>query len=304
MTPEKFSLQAEQFRLRRRLMRWRILALAAVAVVVTFFAADQFYTDGPYIARVEVNDIIVQDRARSSLLRDLAHDPLVEAVILELNSPGGTTYGGEQLFKDLQVIQNEKPVVTVMGTLATSAAYMAAMGTDYIVAGETTLTGSVGVIMQTAEITGLLEKIGIEPTVIKSGDQKAVPNPFEPLTEAGRDQTLDTITETFDWFIGLVQDNRNLSADVVAAISDGRVVTGRYAVTHGLIDAIGAEPEARTWLNQEHDISLALETYSVWPFPEQPTLMDTLLQDVLGKSQLTEALMLDGLVALWHPVTY
>lgn len=301
---DAMALLADQRRARRRLMRWRFVAILAAVLAVLIAFQDQFVeATGPYVARVEINSVIVEDQDRSILLQDLVSDPDVEAVILALNSPGGTTYGGEQLLKELDKIRAEKPVVAVMGTMATSAAYMAALGADHILAGETTLTGSIGVILQSAQITGLLEKIGIEATVIKSGDNKAVPNPFEPLTAEGRDQVQATIDETFNWFLNLVMKRRDLSSGSIETVSDGRVMTGRMALETGLVDDIGAEAEAVKWLQTEHGLSVDADIYTVWPIPSPPSFTEELVGELFGKSQISEALMLDGLVALWHPGT-
>ena len=277
--------------------------LVAALAVFAGLSIPTEVDDGPYVARVELFGIIFGDTERSDVLRELADDSDVAAVLLVLDSPGGTVYGGEQLLKDLEFIRAEKPVIAVMESVAASGAYMASLGADYVFAGETTITGSVGVIMQSTEVTGLLEKVGVESTVIKSGGKKAIPNPFEKLDESGLAYLQDDIDDLFDWFLDLVVTRRGLTDDVVDLIRDGRVVSGARAAELGLIDAIGGIPEAREWLEANEQIETDLDEYTAWPLWEPPSLLEEFLSDYFGKSYISEVLKLDGALALWHPAS-
>ena len=130
--------------------------------------------------------IITEDRDKLKLLKQLAESKQVAAVILFINSPGGTTTGGEAIFEAIRELAKAKPVVAQMGTVATSAAYIAGLATDHMVARGNTITGSVGVIFQWAEVSQLLDKLGVKMNEIKSGPLKANPSPFQPVDEAGK----------------------------------------------------------------------------------------------------------------------
>jgi len=187
-----------------------------------------------------------------------------------------------------------------MGELATSAAYMAALGSDHIVAREGTVTASIGVILQSADLTGLLEMIGIKPETVKSGPLKAQPNPFEPLSPAARQATEDVVKNLYQMFVGMVTERRPLNREATLKLADGRILTGRQALSIGLVDALGGEPEARAWLEQTHDIGVAMPTQNVvvkHPEDEFIELLDRLFE----KASILERVRLDGPISVWHP---
>ena len=124
---------------------------------------------GPHIARLSVDGLIYEDSRREAALSGLVEDEAAVALIVRINSPGGTTTGSEALFRNLRRVAEKKPVVAVVGTMGASGGYIAAIGADYIVARETSITGSIGVILETAEFSGLLEKLGVTAEQVKSG---------------------------------------------------------------------------------------------------------------------------------------
>jgi protease-4 len=221
-------------------------------------------------------------------------------VIIRIDSPGGTVVGGEDLYRSLRVVGEHKPVVAVMGTVATSAAYMTAVASDRIFAREGTITGSIGVLFQTADITGMLGKLGIKPESLKSGPLKAVPSPTEPLTEEGRAATQALVFDLFEFFVDLVSERRPLDRAEVLQLADGRVYTGRQAIANGLVDAIGGETAARDWLAAARDIPRDTPVVTVKPKAEQSSLSEA-LSSLTGKSLFSNALTLDGLLSVWHP---
>jgi protease-4 len=288
-------------RLKRRLLMWR--ALAVVAVVAAVIAAVGRF-DGligrEYVARISVDGIIVDNVDRDRLLATVADDGNAKALIVRIDSPGGTVVGGETLYHNLRQVAAKKPVVAVMGEVATSAAYMTALACDRILAREGTLTGSIGVILQTTDITRLLDSIGVKPEVVKSGPLKAQPNPLEPFTPEAREATKVVITDMYQMFVGMVAERRNLERAAALAVADGRVFTGRQAMSRGLIDGIGGETEAREWLKEAHGVDVSLPDRDMEITTPQQRLRD-LLGGLLGKSLFYERLRLDGLVSLWHP---
>ena len=244
------TLQADALvdrrRLKRRLSLWRVLAIVlALALIAAFVLRIEGIASavglGSQVARVTVGGIIRDDRNQQELLSKIAKANHVKALILRINSPGGTTSGGESLFEAIRGVAEKKPVVAVFGTVATSAAYMAALGSDHIVARANTITGSVGVIFQWAEVTKLMKTLGVKIEEIKSGPLKANPSPFQPIDEAGRRLSEEMVGEAQKWFVDLVAKRRAIKPDQVPGLTDGRVFSGRQARRLKLIDQIGGE---------------------------------------------------------------
>ena len=291
-------------RLKRHLTWWRALAIAAlVGAAIAAFGRFQGFQGSAYIARYAVDGIIVDDTRRLDTLADIAKDDDAKALIVHIDSPGGTVVGGESLFRSLRKVAASKPVVAVMGELATSAGYMTAIAADHIVARAGTITGSIGVIMQTTEITGLLKKLGITTEAIKSGPLKAAPSPLEPMTEPVRAALREMIADTHELFLSMVAERRKLTGEALARVGDGRVLTGRRALEARLIDAIGGEDEAIAWLEQTRGLPADLPVREI----EDRERFRELFRRVtaLGeKTIFSERLTLDGLVSVWHPWSY
>ncbi len=236
----------------------------------------------------------------TAALEEIAKNSRIKALIVHIDSPGGTFVGGEQLYDALRDIAAHKPVVAVMGTVAASAGYMAAVAGDRIFAHQGTITGSIGVIMQTTDITVLLDKLGISAEAIKSTPLKASPSPLEPLSDEARAASQAIIDDMYGLFVEMVAKPRGFDMSRARALADGRVFTGRQAVANGLIDAIGGEAEARDWLAAERDIPRNLPVLDV--------IIDHPVEDWLANARVLsqkmlfpERLTLDGLISLWHP---
>ena len=165
----------------------------------------------------------------------------------------------EALFNEIRAVSAKKPVVAQFGTVAASAAYIAGLATDHIVARENTITGSVGVIMQWPEVTGLLDKIGVKMNEIKSGSLKAAPSPFQPITPEARRITEEMIAEGQKWFVGLVEKRRKVDASTIPGLVEGRVYLGRNALRYKLIDTIGGEDEAINWMVKKRKVASGLK---------------------------------------------
>ncbi len=288
-------------RLARRLSWWRALAIVALAgAAVAAVGRFNGLSGGAYIARYAVDGIISDDRTRRETLAQIAEDGDAEALILHIDSPGGSVVGGEALHRALRAVAKSKPVVAVMGEIATSAGYMTAIAADRVYAREGTITGSVGVVMQTTEISGLLNKLGISAEAIKSGPLKATPSPFEPMTEPVRAALREMIADSHKMFLDMVGERRKLGGEALARVGDGRVYSGRRALEAKLIDAIGGEDEAVAWL--EHTKGLA-EDLPVRDVQDRKRFADMLRRaTALGeKTIFSERLTLDGLVSVWHP---
>lgn len=298
------SLDADQVverrRLKRRLTLWRVIGLAAIVAALLAGFGRFDLAGGDHIARIMIDGIIIDDQARDEALGEVANNDKAKALIVKIDSPGGSYVGGEALYEALRLVGEKKPVVALMGTTATSAGYMTALASDRIFARSSSLTGSIGVILQTVDITKLLENIGIKPIAVKSAPLKAQPNPLEEFSPAARKATEAVVADFYDMFIDVVTERRKLPRDKVKALADGRVFSGRQALAKGLIDALGAEVEARKWLVDTHQIADSLPVRDVEIRYDDEPWRDW-LDSKIGKVLFSERLSLDGMISLWHP---
>ena len=288
-------------RLKRRLTFWRAVAILALVVgIVAAVGRFSGFAAGAHVARLTVSGLIVEDQDRLDALEAARDDPSVRAVVVRIDSPGGSVVGGESLFLALRDVAAVKPVVAVMDELAASAAYMVAIGADHIVARSGTLTGSIGVLMQSADVTGLLEKIGIKPEAVKSAPLKAQPNPLEPFTEEARQAIRTVVMDMYDMFVDMVAERRGMERARVLTLADGRIYTGRQALADGLIDTIGGEDAARLWLETTHQIKASLPVRDLKIEHEDEGWLG-MAHSLIGKTLFSERLTLDGLISLWQP---
>ncbi|MBM3542564.1 MAG: signal peptide peptidase SppA [Alphaproteobacteria bacterium] len=294
------DLWLDRRRLKRRLALWRTAAVLAVAGLV-FLAAERLgaLPGEDHVARLTVTGIILEDPARDDLLLDLSRDDSARALVVRIDSPGGSVVGGETLYRSLRAVAAHKPVVAVMGTTATSAAYMATLGADHVIAHDGTLTGSIGVLLQSADVTGLLQKLGVSTEAIKSGPLKAVPSPFEKLTREGRESAQAVVLDMHAFFVDLLAERRGLDRPEALRLADGRVYTGRQALKARLVDAIGTEQDALAWLEATHGVGRALPVRDLSLGYEAGWLVGG-LSGLSRKTKVLERLTLDGLISLWH----
>jgi protease IV len=305
-------------RLRRQVTFWRaaafiVLALAIIGLGLRYGGLTSISKHQPHIARVAISGLITGDDATLKTIRDIG-DSSAEAVLLTIESPGGTTTGAERLFDELRRLAAKKPVVAVVGTMAASGAYIAALGADRIFARGNSLVGSIGVIIEYPNFATLLDKVGVKFEEIKSSPLKAAPNGLEPTSDAARAAMAALVGDSYDWFKGLVKDRRHLNDDELAKVDDGRVFTGRQGMPLKLVDAIGGEHEAIAWLESEKGVAKHLPVRD-WK-PEQSlgrfaflgsaaSIADgfgmTTLGAVLRQGELSgESQLLDGLVSIWQ----
>lgn len=253
------DLLLDRRRLKRRLTFWRVLAVAALAAAALVAVLPRGGLSGAriaggHIARVNVRGVITEDRRLLDSVLALAKDSSVRAVIVSIDSPGGSVAGGESLRAVLMRVAAAKPVVSVMNGTAASAGYMVALPAARIFARDATLTGSIGVILQTGEVSGLLARLGISADAITSGPLKDQPSFTRPLTPQGREYLDALVHDMYEQFVGMVAEARKLDPDRVRTLADGRAYTGRQALALGLVDQIGGEIEARAWLAETHRI--------------------------------------------------
>jgi protease-4 len=191
-----------------------------------------------------------------------------------------------------------------MGGTAASAGYMIAMPAARVFARESTLTGSIGVLLETGQVSALLDKIGIEAEAITSGPLKDQPSFTRPLSPAGRQVLQGLVMDMYEQFVAIVAQGRHMPPERVRELADGRAYTGRQALPLGLIDQFGGEPEARDWLAQEKGVSADLPIEDVQTASLSERAFGATLGPIFGafrKTLLEQGLTLDGVWALWHP---
>ena len=310
------ALIADRRRLRRKLTFWRVMAFLLVAGLA--FAAFRFSGGSlehrqPHIARITVSGLIQDDPELLERLKKIEDSDSVKGLIVSISSPGGTTYGGERIFKAIRAVAAQKPVVSDVRTLAASAGYMVASAGDMIVAGESSITGSIGVIFEYPQAKPLLDKIGVSLEEIKSAPLKAEPSPFHTPPEEAKTMIRAMVNDSFDWFVDLVADRRKLPRQEVLRLADGRILTGRQALKEKLIDRLGGEEEIRAYFKEKGvDENLKIED---WEAPSSSGLLgvnslaDALLRSLglngtVSSGDLSRLLrgklFLDGLVSVWQ----
>jgi protease-4 len=294
------------WKLRRARRFWRvlfILALAVAAVTAWGRFAAPMATGNDYVARVVIAGVITTNPDRVRLFEELAKDTAVKAVLVAINSPGGTTAGGEELFTELGKLRAKKPVVATIDETGTSAAYMTAIATDRIFARNLSIVGSIGVLMQHVNAKKLLDTIGLEFDKVQTGPLKAEPDVNDPLTGPVREHLQALVDDSFNWFVDVVAERRALPRPTVLALADGRILTGRQALAAKLIDETGGEAEARAWLATTRTIALELPTITVEP--QSPSLWSGPLRWLGGEARaalgLGESISGDALVSVWSP---
>jgi protease IV len=310
-------------RIRRKLTFWRVAAavvaigaLVTIGLIVTPGGRSSLTTTGS-IARVKIDGLIRSDSDRVEALERLEKSQ-TSAVIVHINSPGGTTAGSEQLYDSLMRLKAKKPVVVVVEGLAASGGYITAIAADHIIAQQSSLVGSIGVLFQFPNVTELMKTIGIKVEEIKSSPLKAAPNGFEPTSPEARAAIDALVKDSYAWFRGLVKERRGMDDAQIEKVADGRVFTGRQAVELKLIDALGDEKAAVAWLEANKNVKkgLPVRDYKLTPRFGDLTFLraaTSITLDAVGLSgfarrieqagvtQAVDRLSMDGMLALWQP---
>jgi protease-4 len=301
------DLLIDRRRLKRRLSFWRAAAVLFLVIALLVAAGGRVpgTTGGSRIARLNVTGIISEQRKLTDAIRAAADDGAVKALIVSIDSPGGSVAGGQSLYDAIAAVAAKKPVVAVMEGTAASAGYMVAMPAARIFAREGTLTGSIGVLLQTGEFSGLLGKVGIGTDVIVSGPLKDQPGLTHPLSGPGREVLQGLVNDMYEQFVDVVARGRHMDADAVRKLADGRPYTGRQALKLNLIDQIGGETDAVAWLEHDRKVPAHLQ---VRDLSTEPSLtaraLGESLSGLLGdgvKTLLSQGLKVDQPMAIWQP---
>src|ERR1700692_4547248 len=310
-------------RIRRKLTFWRVAAVVlAIAAIVAIGAVAtpggrSGLTGSGSIARVTIEGLIRSDNDRVAALERLEKSQAA-AVVVHINSPGGTTAGSEQLYDALTRLKAKKPLVVVVEGLAASGGYITAIAADHIIAQQTSLVGSIGVLFQFPNFSELLKTVGVKVEEVKSSPLKAAPNGFEPTSPEARAALDSLVKDSYAWFRDLVKARRGMDDELLEKVADGRVFTGHQAVGLKLIDQLGDEKTAGAWLGAQKGVKadLPVHDFKLAPRFGDLTFLRTaasITLDALGLSgiarqveqtgvaQAVDRLGLDGMLALWHP---
>ena len=298
-----------QRKLRKSRRNWRYiafaaLAIAAIAILGKALGGFSEPVKTEHIARIAIEDVISTDPARRQVLDDLVADDAVKAVIIEINSPGGSTAGGEELYEGIARLRAAKPTVAVINELGASAAYMTAISTDRIFARRLSIVGSIGVLFMHLDASKFLDTVGLDYDKVATGPLKAEPDIDEAMAPYVRKSLQELVDDSYDWFVDIVAERRGLDRSTVLKLADGRILTGRQALEAQLIDQIGGEFEALEWLKETHEIDdLDVRTYYPFPLNEWDRINDLIggVAHQWVQGGLKSVTKLDGLVSVWQP---
>ena len=285
--------------LKRRLLFWRVLAVCALVLAALVAIPHHGGLGGAHIARYTISGVIGGGHEQIEALDALRKDASVSAVLLHLDTPGGEVSGGEGIHDAVVQLAAAKPVVSVMDGMAASAGYMIAVAAPHIVARESTLTGSIGVLMEFGDVSGLLEKLGIKADQLVSGPLKGQPSFTEPLSAPGREYLQALVADLYDQFVQIVVAGRHMDADRVRSLADGRAYSGRQALKNGLVDEIGGEREAIAWLEKKRHVTSGLPVNDVVKGTWTQRMMQGSIDELIVSAR--QSLRVDGVLALWQP---
>jgi len=227
-----------------------LIGLGVIVALLVFFLSVLFFI-GRYIGRpgrfaygdkiaiIEIRGVITQSSGIIEEIDQYQEDEGVKAIILRIDSPGGGVGPAQEIHREILKVKSKKKVVTSMGSVAASGGYYIACASDLIIANPGTITGSIGVIMEFANIEELFKKIGIKGVVLKSGEHKDIGSPFREMTPEEKKIIQEVIDNVHQQFVQAVAKGRKMDQEKVMQIADGRILTGEQAKQIGLVDQIG-----------------------------------------------------------------
>lgn len=307
-------------RLRRKVTFWRaatfiVIAGALVAGLGYVSGVSGLSKRSAHIARIPIEGVIVENRKTLKMIEKIGKADAVKGVVISINSPGGSTTGGEALYQALRELAEKKPVVAEIRTIGTSAGYMVALASDHIVARYNTITGSIGVLFQFGNFEKLLDTVGVEMEAVKSAPLKAEPDFYSATTPQARAMLQSLVNDSYTWFVGLVAERRQMEEATAKDLANGRILTGHSALENKLVDAIGGEDKAVEWLETEKGVSKDLpvltwttnENLEELPFSSRISrefgkgIGSAILNPLNdAKGLIPRGLTLDGLVSVWQ----
>jgi len=269
-----------------------IFILIVLVASIYFISAEKA---APLIGVIPVDGVIFESETVIQKLRTLEENPAVRGIIVHVNSPGGAVAPSQEIFSELLRVGKKLPIYTSMSSIAASGGYYIAVGTQKIFANPGTLTGSIGVIMQTYNLEALMDKIGVYSEVIKSGKNKDIGSSFRKMTDSDRQLLTDVIKDTHSQFVQAVSDNRPLDKEQVERLADGRIFTGQQAYAEKLVDGLLGFRETVARIKQDIGITEPVELYYV---PDKKDSIFSIV-DLLGSiSNIKQQISLNGLLYL------
>lgn len=318
--PVDVDALVDRRRLRRKVTFWRAATFVVIAAALLGSLAYVSGLSGlskrsAHIARIPIEGVIMENRKTLQMIEKIGKADAVKGVVISINSPGGSTTGGEALYEALRELSQKKPVVAEIRTVGTSAGYMVALAADHIVARYNSITGSIGVLFQFGNVQKLLETVGVKMEAVKSAPLKAEPDFYSEATPEARAMLQSLVNDSYDWFVGLVAERRQLAAVKAKALANGRILTGHKALEEKLVDAIGGEDKAVEWLVSEKGVAKDLpivtwtpnENLDELPFSARISRefgkgigSALLIPFNDAKGLIPRGLTLDGLVSVWQ----
>ena len=270
-----------------------------LSVFLLIFIISNNVTPKNFIGKVHLEGIINDKTELIKQLNDISQNKNIKGLLMIVNSPGGTFVSSKEILDSLAKISAKIPTSAYMREMGTSGAYLASLGTSKIFANQGTITGSIGVILQTAQLTSLFEKIGVKPIVIKSGELKATPNPLEEIDEEKLSYLKKIIEQLQNEFINIVEQKRNLNKNTLGKISSGRIFTSKQALDLNLIDFIGNESDALNWIIKEGNLDQKIEVIEM----DKKNSLFNLMNNTFFKNSLKpfNLNLNNGILAIWTP---
>jgi protease-4 len=223
----------------KRVLIFFVIIFAIIAVLSLIMTLSHKVPLGEKVALVRVTGVILDSTDVIDEIKEYSRDKSIKAVVIRIDSPGGAVAPSQEIYEEILKLKENKKVVVSMGAVAASGGYYIAAPADRIVANAGTLTGSIGVIMEIPNVQGLMDKIGVETQIIKSGKHKDMASVFRALKPEEKAILQNVLDDVHDQFINAVSESRGLSFTTIRELADGRIFTGRMAKELGLVDELG-----------------------------------------------------------------
>lgn len=254
------DLLLDREKLLRQVQKWKWLFFLSLMILIFSISIKKEISVKSYkdskeiIAQVEIIGAIDHNPILIEELKAIEEDKNVKALLLYIDSPGGTTFASEELYETIKKIKKSKPVVAVLGTIAASGGYLVALSADYIVARSMSITGSIGVISENIEVTELAQKLGVKLEYYKSSPLKAAPNLFEKTSDEVKQAEMEVINDSYEIFLKIFMESRKMKRDNALSLANGKIYIGKRAKELNLIDYVGGIDDAVNWLEKEKKI--------------------------------------------------
>ncbi len=255
--------------------------LILIVVVTSLEGRSPILSLGEKVGVIEVTGVIIDSRQLTKQIGEFRDDPSIRAVVLRIDSPGGGVGPSQEICEEVGKLAHDKPVVVSMGSVAASGGYYIAVPATRIFANPGTITGSIGVIMEFANVEELLGKIGLRNEVVKSGPHKDIGSPTRPMTSSDREILQGMIDDVYDQFAHQVSVSRKIPLETVKSFADGRIFSGRQALDKGLVDELGNFQDAVDAAGKLAGIEG--EPRLVYPPRKKPGMLDYLVEESVSR---------------------